>query len=40
MTLQLGKLIIEYKNRGLFLRLPWLGEGYVGNGLTCWQSWR
>lgn len=39
MVLHAGNLVVELKAGGLFVRVPYVGQAYLGNGMTAADSW-
>ena len=43
LNIHIGGFIFSLDHCGVFLRLPWIGDGWLditGNGYTCWSPWR
>jgi hypothetical protein len=39
MHFKIGRFEIALSRSSIFYRLPYIGQGYVGHGLTCFDPW-
>lgn len=39
MAVKIGAFEMTYRSGGLYLRVPFVGAAYIGNGMTCWDRW-
>jgi hypothetical protein len=40
MSITIGTFVVEASFSSLYIRLPLIGAAFIGEGMTCFDSWK